>query len=140
MKLKRFAIAALLALALCPAAFADTDWSGYGTGDWGGLHPFYIWQGTLHTDESPVRFGGYWGTSLYNWIRGNVDQYDSETGTYYVGYASAGGYGHWALANDTIGHWKGWYHPSSPDTAWGQWGIGESATNGGTWWGDLAGD
>ncbi|NLI98628.1 hypothetical protein GX441_08225, partial [bacterium] len=55
------ALLALLVIAAGFAAFADTDWSGYGTGDWGGLHPFYIWQGTLVTSSTPNKFEGYWG-------------------------------------------------------------------------------
>lgn len=128
---------ALLVLGAGFAAFADTDWAGYGTGEWGGLHPFYIWQGTLQTDNPPnYIFQGNWGGQTSNTIS-SYPNYNSGTGRYEVGL-SAANKGTWYQNYNFGGYYTGYYKPSA-DTADGYWWYAPDSSNAnGTWWGTLA--
>lgn len=115
---------------------ADTDWGGSATGNCSGYSPWTNWVGTLHTDEVPVQFRGYWGGDVTDSIKG-IATYDSQTGRYNISL------GQWAYRGTWTGYWNGYFYPDTHprDTANGYWwAAADSSSCNGILWGDLAGD
>lgn len=105
---------ALMLVAGTGTLWADSAWSGTGSGtetlaDGRHIHPFSSWYGTLHTDENPWRFAGFWSDS-----DGNAGQFYGST---WNGNTCTGNYSGYATVDGDFS--ITFYFPS--DTCFGSW-------------------